>query len=326
MEKNTIANVVEANADLESCDMKCTNRLKTIGLTLGLLVASHYTLAQEVSQRLSTPRNQSSQRYEVNQTFDGQVYRKDNNIWAYTKEFADLFGMPQQYIAEVQGIAAAAFRIEDTSFQECGFGGKADACRKVEQCLLDLYFDEGKTPLPWATDIKMQWRPSYSSMIWLRPLGGRAERPYGTLVLEPAPGIIRNKGRNSAFIPFADPISKVEAIFTTNARTDQGGDDAVNGALFLLGYMRDFYHNLSVVSLQFGCGVTARRTVNIRLNAIRDGAFEEPIAKFNRISLPPAFVQRINERMKTQSDAFFRSLFPLPTGTKDAQNSGQTNQ
>lgn len=286
-------------------------------------------MAQDALQRQEKPRNQSSQRYEINQTFDGQVYRKDNNVWVYTKDFADLFGMPKEYIEDVQGIAAAAFRIEDTSFQECGFGGKADACRKVEECLLDLYFDENKHPLPWATDIRMQWKPSYASMIWLRPIDVRAERPHGMLAVEPAPGIIRNKGGNSAFIPFADPVSKVEAIFTTNAKTDQGGEDAVSGALYVKGYMRDFYRGLSVVSLQFGCTTAARPAVNIRLNAVRDGAYQTPVAEFNRILLPPGFVSRMNTQMKAQSDRnaiFYRSLFAPPLGTRDVPGNAPTKQ
>lgn len=286
-------------------------------------------ISQEAAQRLTTPRNQSSQRYEINQTFDGQVYRKDNNVWVYTKDFADLFGMPKEHIEDVQGIAAAAFRIEDTSFQECGFGGKADACRKVEECLLDLYFDESKHPLPWATDIKMQWKPSYASMIWLRPLDIRAERPHGTLAVEPPPGIVRNKGGNSAFIPFADPVSKVEAIFTTNAQTDQGGESAVSGALYVKGYMRDFYRGLSVVSLQFGCMTTSRKPVNVRLNAIRDGAYQAPVAEFNRVLLPTGFVSRMNAQMKAQSDRnaiFYRSLFSPPLGSKDIPGNDPTQQ
>jgi hypothetical protein len=265
------------------------------------LVCARQVSAQDSSQRLSTVHNSASQRYEINQTFDGQVYRKDNNVWIYTKEFADLFGMPKQYIGDVRGIAAAAFRIEDTSFQECGFFGKADACRRVEECLIDLYFDESKTPLPWATAIKSQWKPSYSSMVWLRPLDIRRERPHGTLAVDPPSGVIRNEVMHSAFIPFADPVSKVEAIFTTNAYTDRGGMEAVSGALPLRGYMRDFYRNFSVVNLRFGCGTTSREDINIRLDAKRDGIFEIPVARFNQVYLPTIFVQKINERMRVQS-------------------------
>ena len=62
-----------------------------------LLVVSTGAQAQapEPQQRLSTSRNQSSKLYEINQTFGGQAFYKDNNVWVHTKEFADLFGMPR---------------------------------------------------------------------------------------------------------------------------------------------------------------------------------------------------------------------------------------
>lgn len=298
--------------------------------TFLLLLCAQPVMALDPSERLSRVTNQSSQRYEINQTFGGQAFFKDNNIWAVNKEFADLFGMPQQFIEDVQGIAAAAFRIEDTSYQDCGFGGKADACRKVEECVLDLYFDETKTSLPWATDIRMQWYPKNSSMRWLRPLDVRKERPHGTMAVEPPPGIIRNKGGNSAFIPFADPVSKVEASFVTNANHyDNGRPEQLSGGMYLLGYMRDFYRGLSVVSLQFGCLKTSRKVVDIWLNSIKDGIFEPPVAKFNKVTLPAGFVQRINERLKVQRDRnaiFYRSLFALPLGTKGTQNNDSANR
>lgn len=284
--------------------------------------------APAAQQRLSTPRNSASQRYEINQTFDGQAYKKDNNVWVYTQEFADLFGMPAKYIEGVQGIAAAAFRIEDTSYQECGYGGRADACNKVEECLIDLYFDESKTPLPWATDIKSQWLPSYASMQWLRPLDPK-ERPHGTLAVEPAAGIIRNEVLHVQLIPFADPVSKREAIFVTNARVDESSGWSMSGAMGILGYTRDFYRNLSVVNLQFGCNSIARKTINLSLDA-KIKVFDTPIARFNRIALTEGFVQRIKDLQKANSDRnaiFYRSLFAPPLGTKDTGNvpAGTTN-
>jgi hypothetical protein len=284
-----------------------------------LLLAAACAHAQptQTQQRLSTPSNQASQRYEINQTFDGRAFYKDNNVWVYTKDFADLFGMPAKYIEDVQGIAAAAFRIEDSSYQECGFGGQVNACRKVEQCLIDLYFDETKNPLPWATEIKSQWQPAYASMRWLRPLN-RAERPHGTLAVEPAPGIIRNETLHGQMIPFADPVSKREAIFTSNTWVS-GDDEAIAGSMAIIGYIKDFYKTLSVVNLQFGCGSFVRKQVNIRLDAKRSGAFEPAIARFNRIVLPQDFVQRVKELQKAQSDRnaiFYRSLFAPPLGTR----------
>lgn len=281
--------------------------------------------APESQQRLSTPRNPSSQRYEINQTFDGQAFYKDNNVWVYTKKFADLFGMPIQYIDDVQGVAAAAFRIEDSSYQECGFGGRANACRKVEQCLIDLYFDESKNPLPWASEIKTQWLPSYSSMGWLRPLDPK-ERPHGVLAIDPPPGVIRDRGRHGQIIAFADPASKQEATFTSNARIARGDEEAISEGMAIVGYFRDFYLSISVLSLQFGCSTIARNDIHIRLDAKINGPYGQSVARFNKIYLPSSIVLRINDSLKANSDKnaiFYRSLFAPPLGTKGTGNNMQ---
>jgi len=39
------------------------------------------------SQRLSSPRNSASQRYEINQTFGGQAYAKEEDVWVDGKDF-----------------------------------------------------------------------------------------------------------------------------------------------------------------------------------------------------------------------------------------------
>ncbi|MES2772192.1 MAG: hypothetical protein V4623_09545 [Pseudomonadota bacterium] len=279
------------------------------------LLASLNAAAQ--SERLSTSRNGSSQRYEVNQTFDGQAFRKDNNIWVYNQEFADLFGMPQQYVEDLKGIAAAAFRIEDASYQECGFGGRADACRKVQECLLDLYFDETKNPLPWATDIKSQWLPWYSSMTWLRPLD-RKEKPHGIVAIDAPPGVVRNETLHSQIVAFADPVSKRQAIFITNINISTDSKWTMSGSLPLLGYTKNFYRSLSVVSLQLGCLEPARPEVSINLESKRD-VFDPPIARFNQMLLPASFIDRLSTHEKEQrarDSAFYKSLFPPPLGTR----------
>ena len=280
-------------------------------------------------QRLTSPNNQSSQRYEVNQTFARSAYLKDNNVWVYDKEFADLFGMPAQYIEDVQGIAAAAFRIEDTSYQECGFGGQADACKKVHQCLIDLYFDESKTPLPWASNIQSQWLPWYASMRWLRPLNP-AEKPYGMSSPDTPPDIIRNETLTTPIVAFADPVSKRQAIFTSNRGDAAAGEEEVSGgSMPLIGYTRDFYRKLSVVNLQFGCGTVNRNRLNLRLDAKKSGAYEAPIARFNKLVLPEGFVDRINTLQKSNSDrnaVFYRSLFAPPLGTKGTTELSPTPQ
>lgn len=290
-----------------------------------LLLFSQTDLMAQVppQQHLGTPSNQASQRYEVNQTFDGRVFRKDQNVWAYDKAFADLFGMPEKHIDAVQGVAAVAFRIEDRNILECGYGAKEANCRKIEDCVLDLYFDESKTPLPWATDLKSQWLPWTSSMIWLRPLD-RKEKPYGMDAPDTPDGVIRNQSLSSPIVAFADPTSRRQAIFSSNITTNSTKLDDVSWAHAILGYTKDFYKSLSVVSLQTICYPTSRSNINIYLDAKVSGIYEAPIAKFNRIALPEGFVRRINEALKANSDrnaAFYRSLFSAPLGTADQPSS-----
>lgn len=296
--------------------------IKLFEITIISLISTITAYAQTAApqQRLSSERNGSSQRYEINQTFDGQAYYKDNNIWVYTKEFADLFGMPAKYIEDVQGIAAAAFRIEDSGYQQCGFGGQDNACSKVEQCLIDLYFDESKTPLPWASDIKSQWVPWYSSMRWMRPPDPK-DLPFGgNLAVDPPSGILRTEGERSAIIAFADPVTKRQAIFTSNRGDASAGPETVSGgSIALIGYFRNYYRSLSVVNLQFGCLPLTRSDLNIRLDAKKNGAYDTPIAQFNRIYLPSGFIKRIKDFQTNQiarDAAFYRSILPSPLGTK----------
>jgi hypothetical protein len=295
--------------------------VRTAALLVGVFAYSS-VLAQSSThaQRLSTERNSASQRYEINQTFDGQAFFKDNNTWVYTKEFSDLFGMPGEFIDDVRGIEAAAFRIEDSSYQECGFGGQPNACRRVEQCLVDMYFDESKTPLPWASRTQSEWLPWYSSMRWLRPLN-KSEKPYGMTAPNAPSGVLRNETLNSPIVAFADPVSKRQAIFTSNRGDSTADEEGVSGSMTVVGYTRAFYKSLSIVSVQFGCATSARKRINIRLDAKKSGAYEVPVARFNRIVLPEDFVRRINDVQKIQSDknaTFYQNVLRPPAQTGGA--------
>ena len=83
-----------------------------VWITVGVAQAQPSPTAQT---RPGTERNQSSQRYEINQTFDGQAFFKDNNVWVYTKEFADLFGMPAKHIEETARLASSVETAKDPS-------------------------------------------------------------------------------------------------------------------------------------------------------------------------------------------------------------------
>jgi hypothetical protein len=131
--------------------------------------------------------------------------------------------------------------------------------------------------------------------------------------------LIRNETLHGQMIPFADPVSKREAIFTTNLNVGETSGWTMSGSMGTIGYTRDFYKGLSVVNLQFGCGTFTRKTIDIRLDSKKQ-VFDPPIAEFNRVKLSEGFTQRIKDLQKAQSEEnaiFYRSLFAPPLGTRD---------
>jgi hypothetical protein len=287
--------------------------LSLVATLMGCAQAQTPVQASPAQQSLTRERNNASQRYETRQTFDGQVYKKDNNVWSYTREFAELFGMPIAFIEPIEGVAAAAFRIENEQYQECGYGGKADACRTVERCNIDLYFDEKKNPLPWGTDIQAQWYPWDSSAILLRALQ-ESDKRFGILAVEPPASIRRHGLGYSQILSFANPNTQRQLIFTTNSGTDRGDKEDTSGAMALLGYTRNFYKELSIVSLQFSCSPSRKVAINIRLDD-KQTIFAVPDMKFNRVELPEAYVLRIHAALsesKQRNALFFRNLLQAP--------------
>ncbi len=128
-------------------------------------------------------RNIQSVRYVVNQTFDGQSFFKDNNVWIYNQKFAETFGMPADGIdLQLEGIEAAAFRVEDGNYKLCGMGGKTENCKQNSRYMLDIYVNEQKNPLPWATAQKADWINDYNSLLWLKLPPG--PKTVGEIALE----------------------------------------------------------------------------------------------------------------------------------------------
>lgn len=91
--------------------------------------------------------------HDENYTFQNRgTYVLDPYIWAYTKEFAERFRMPEEWIEpELKGAYAVAWRMTTIGEIMCGFGGKADSCWKPLNCQMDIYYDN-RIDLSWVTD------------------------------------------------------------------------------------------------------------------------------------------------------------------------------
>jgi hypothetical protein len=111
-------------------------------------------LAQLANAQRPEPPPIEERRYEDNFTFKyGTSFSKDPWTWGYTKEFAERFRMPEQWIEpEMKGILAIAFRVTDMGqISACGLGGREDNCWTSAICQFDIYYDNS-IKLPWIKE------------------------------------------------------------------------------------------------------------------------------------------------------------------------------
>lgn len=258
-------------------------------------------------------RNASSDRHDVNQKFDGLAFTKDNNIWVYTADFAETFGMSSDGVeSQLLGIEAIAFRIENPGYQLCGMGGKAEQCMNQNRCMLDVYFNERKHPLPWLhPEQRADWHWRYNSSFFLRTpteRDGASEKETAEFI--PNRGI----DRTSTLRPFADSVTKKEAAWFTNARSSS--NDGHGGDLVpIWGFKRNVIAGLTVLSLSQGCTLPNESKRNspivFRLES-RDSMTGPTIKNFNEFSFPATFSQKMQEAIRTSKEAdarYYKALF-----------------
>lgn len=91
--------------------------------------------------------------YVENFTFrNGKPFVYDPYVWAYTKEFAERFHMPEKWIDPgLKGMQAVAFRMTTIGTTTCGLGKNEQSCWPPMDCQMDIYFDSD-APLPWVRE------------------------------------------------------------------------------------------------------------------------------------------------------------------------------
>jgi len=245
--------------------------------------------------------NDFSKPYVERQTFKGKAYYKDNNDWVYTPAFAKTFGMPPENIyPDLKGIEAAAFRVEERSYQDCGLGGKAGNCTDIFQCVTDVYIDEAKYALPWATSEQSDWLSSYSSMQWLQApkndIGYYPKLPEGVKSGSAWPFV-------RSLRPFADPESHLEVTLQENSNTPYLEDVHSNGVA-IYGYKRKAIAGLTLLTLDYNClrRNSEKHTVTFRLDSweMVNGR-RKVIKRFHEFQLPDVFHRKIDERVEARS-------------------------
>jgi hypothetical protein len=131
----------------------CMRSLSRFFLMTCLLV-----LAQLANAQRPEPPPIEDRRYEDYFTFKYEKsFTKDPWTWGYTKEFAERFRMPEQWIEpEMKGILAIAFRVTDVGQSvTCGLGAREDNCWPSVVCQFDIYYDNSIN-LPWVKEAEMR--------------------------------------------------------------------------------------------------------------------------------------------------------------------------
>jgi hypothetical protein len=267
-----------------------------LALALVLLGLSLHVASPAHAQATPNP-SASARNYVDNQTFRGQAFFKDNHVWVYTTTFAETFGMPPENIEpNLSGIEAAAFRVEERSYPMCGLGGKAENCKDEYRCVTDIYVDERKHPLPWATDQQMDWLSDYSSLRWLSTSSESAVMPK--IPSNVIPNIALQ--RRFTLHPFADPQSRREANYFQNGDTPFT-DDVNYSPVSIYGYKRSTVAGLTMVSLLYRCNMrnSKKPTITFRLES-REQIVSRPLSRFHEFQLPDAFGKKIDERVQAR--------------------------
>ncbi|MEF8794504.1 MAG: hypothetical protein V5A50_12615 [Thiohalorhabdus sp.] len=88
----------------------------------------------------------------------GSAYTEDTNVWVYTPEFAERFGMPEKWEStKLKGAVAAAWRVEWPGIRTV-FPHKGKEVAKPESyCFLDVYVPSS-AKIQWLTDRVMDRR------------------------------------------------------------------------------------------------------------------------------------------------------------------------
>lgn len=229
-----------------------------------------------------------------------QAFYKDNNVWVYSPAFAKTFGMPPENIfPELKGIEAAAYRIEDPGYKLCGMGGKEENCMTQYRCVTDVYIDESKFPLPWATDQQADWHPEYSSVQWL-------ERPGEIGAIPKAPANMNYRADGfSTLHPFMDALTHDEVFIGHNGNVPENYPDWGCGGGAIYGYKRKEIAGLTMISLDYGCMSrnSEKKNVTFRIRSCQKDGYKSLQNKlFHEFVLPDAFERKIDARLREKQE------------------------
>jgi len=214
--------------------------------------------------------------YERRNTFQGQAFFEDINIWVYTTDFARRFGMPTKWVDDsLRGAKALAFRVETVPYRDCGLGGGAENCSPFRRCMLDAFL-ESSVKLPWKDDRKY----------------GRMNRDSVLSIERLWPQDPEEAKRRHAFgYGLANTLM---TLFWSNRQGYKG----IGPVLF----ERDVFGDLNFFSLQMACTTPPRSGAEILIQETGGQPTHTVIRDLHLITLPDSFTSRLFEEWRIKHD------------------------
>ncbi len=218
------------------------------------------------------------------------VFNKDPYIWAYTEAFAKDFHMPDRWIDKgLKGADAVAFRT-DPQFPLCGWGGNPESCQEGKDCLIELYFNRDRHPLPWNEKLRWTDLQANRTSAWI--LGS----------MKP----MNRYASNSDFLkpPFVDPATNEELGWWYV----HGEKGASGGGPIWRAYDRSIFEGYSFLALGTGC-----RFRDIAGLELYSSKLSEPEVRiFHTVEFSPQWRKRVKvliEKADAEESEFFKKQF-----------------
>ena len=175
---------------------------------------------------------------------------EDINVWVYTQDFADRFGMPQRWVdPELQGAEALAYRLELHLERTCSYSdsGNWDICREVKDyCYLDIYV-RSDAPIPWNTDLQIWHRYK------LRHSINMLQHSYG-----PASGFLSEQAQRDYQYGYSRRglyVNKhgIDDVTWAADFSWWGGEPSRRGGGAIYLFEREVFEGLDLISLEYYC-------------------------------------------------------------------------
>ncbi len=269
-----------------------SSRYFPLRLALFLSALSASAVALEALPMLESEPPAAKFSYEARIIRHRGVMDRDPNIYVYTPAFAQRFQMPVQWESKaLRGADAVAFRVMP-SYATCGWGGDRQACREDEvRCVLDVYFDQQRNPLPWDPRMPpVELDLSQTSSEFLASAGNRLIRPRSTL---PGAGVR---------VPLTDPQTGKELGWMY---WDKSGS---SGWIGIISYDKNIFNQISMITLSTSC-YQAPGELWLTTEVLNRSEVPNSPQLKHRVILPDNWQQRVKQAMaasEQRSRAFYR--------------------